>query len=93
MYGMLSSRENISEYNDIGFYFSQDDEHILAMEIYKQLLILAPDRVPLKLNIADSLWTLGRKNEVKSFYAAYLDAMLKKGAANKVPARVEARTH
>ena len=58
------------------------------MQVYKQLLILAPDRVPLKLNTADSLWALGGKNEAKSFYAAYLDAMLKKGAANKVPARV-----
>jgi hypothetical protein len=84
--------KNISEYNDIGFYFAQGGEHLLAMQIYNKLLSLAPDRVPLKLNVADSLWALGKQAEAKSFYVSYRDAMLKKGAANKVPARVEERS-
>lgn len=85
--------KNISEYNDIGFYFAQGGEHLLAMQIYNKLLSLAPDRVPLKLNVADSLWALGKQAEAKSFYVAYRDAMLKRGAASKVPVRVEERSH
>ncbi len=70
--------KSISEYNDIGFYFTQGGEHLLAMQIYKRLLTLAPDRVPLKLNVADSLWALGKHNEAKPYYIAYREAMLKK---------------
>jgi hypothetical protein len=85
--------KNISEYNDIGFYFAQGGEHLLAMQIYNKLLSFAPDRVSLKLNVADSLWALGKQEEAKSFYAGYRDSMLKKGTANKVPVRVEERLH
>jgi hypothetical protein len=83
--------KNISEYNDIGFYFAQGGQHLLAMQIYNRLLSLAPDRVPLKLNVADSLWALGKRDEAKTFYTAYRDAMLKKGAVSKLPKRVDER--
>ena len=83
--------KSISEYNDVGFYFAQGGEHLLAMQIYNRLLNLAPDRVPLKLNIADSLWALGKRDEAKLFYVAYREAMLKKGVASKLPKRVDER--
>lgn len=83
--------KNISEFNDIGFYFAEGGEHLLAMQIYNKLLNLAPDRVPLKLNVADSLWALGKHDEAKSFYSAYRDEMLKKGAGGKVPTRIQER--
>jgi hypothetical protein len=83
--------KSISEYNDIGFYFAQGGEHLLAMQIYNRLLSLAHDRVPLKLNVADSLWALGKHDEAKSYYVAYREAMMKKSGASKVPKRVEER--
>lgn len=83
--------KNISEYNDIAFYFAQGGEHLLAMQIYNRLLAIAADRVPLKLNVADSLWALGKHDEAKPYYAEYRDAMRKKGIASKVPKRVEDR--
>jgi len=86
-------QSNLAAYNDIGFYLAQGGEHLLAMQVYNKLLVLAPDRVPLKLNVADSLWALGKQAEAKPFYVSYRDAMLKKGAANKIPARVEERSH
>jgi len=82
---------NISEYNNIGFYFAQGGQHLLAMQIYNRLLSLAPDRVPLKLNVADSLWALGKQDQARSFYVAYREAMLRKGAASKLPKRVDER--
>lgn len=83
--------KNISEYNDIAFYFAQGGEHLLAMQIYNRLLAVAADRVPLKLNVADSLWVLGKHDEAKPYYAEYRKAMRKKGVASKVPKRVEER--
>jgi hypothetical protein len=82
---------NISEYNDMGFYFAQGGEHLLAMQIYKRLLLVAPDRVPLKLNVADSLWALGKGGEAKKYYAEYLGAMKKKSMESKIPSRVKER--
>lgn len=85
--------ENISEYNNIGFYLAQDGEHLLAMQIYSILLKLDPDRIPLKINVADSLWALNRQNDAKPFYISYRDAMLKQGRGSKIPARVNDRSH
>ncbi|MEF9673307.1 tetratricopeptide repeat protein [Pseudomonas sp. PCH446] len=82
---------NISEFNDIGFYFAQGGEHRIAMEVYRRLLKVAPDRIPLKLNVADSLWALGQIDEAKSFYKSYNDAMFKKRGADKIPKRVSDR--
>lgn len=83
--------KNISEYNDLGFYFAQGGEHLLAMQVYDRLLVVAPDRVPLKLNVADSLWALGKKDEAEQYYAEYIGAMKKKNMENKIPGRVKER--
>lgn len=83
--------ENVAEYNDLAYFFSEGGEHLIAMQIYEKLLTLAPDRIPLKLNVADSLWALGRRDESVNYYVSYRDAMLKKGLGNKIPSRVEER--
>ncbi|MBX8488212.1 M48 family metallopeptidase [Pseudomonas cichorii] len=83
--------EYIAEYNDIGFYFAEGGDDLLAMQIYTKLLSLAPDRVPLKLNVADSLWALGKQDESRKYYFSYHDLMIKKGMLAKVPKRVEER--
>lgn len=84
-------RGNVAEYNDLAYFFSEGGEHLIAMQIYEKLLTLAPDRIPLKLNVADSLWALGRRDESVNYYVSYRDALLKKGLGNKVPSRVEKR--
>ncbi|WP_046236932.1 tetratricopeptide repeat protein [Pseudomonas syringae pv. coryli] len=84
-------KENIAAYNDLGFYFAEGGEHLWAMQVYEKLLDLAQERIPLQLNIADSLWALGQRNDAKSHYAIYRDAMLKKGSVNKIPNRVQLR--
>ena len=82
---------NIPEYNNIGFYLAQDGEHLLAMQIYSILLKLAPDRTPLKINVADTLWALNKQDDAKSLYTSYRDAMLKQGRGSKIPTRVNER--
>lgn len=83
--------KNVTEYNNIGFYLSQGGEHLLAIQIYDKLLSLAPSRVPLKLNMADSLWAVGKKDKAKIFYNAYRNGMLKIGRIDSIPARVAER--
>ncbi|WKW33139.1 hypothetical protein KIH13_04370 [Pseudomonas viridiflava] len=83
--------EDIAAYNDLGFYFAEGGEHLWAMQIYEKLLDLAPRRIPLQLNVADSLWALGRHDDAKSHYAIYRDAMLTKAPANRIPDRAELR--
>ncbi|MPQ84267.1 tetratricopeptide repeat protein [Pseudomonas sp. MAFF 730085] len=84
-------KQNISALNDIGFYLANEGEHVIAMQIYKRLLDIAPSRIPLKLNTADSLWALGKRNEAKLYYAEYRDAMMQNGNRAKIPKRVESR--
>ncbi|RMP27985.1 hypothetical protein ALQ08_200210 [Pseudomonas syringae pv. delphinii] len=84
-------QESVAEYNDLGYFFSEGGENLIAMQIYEKLLTLAPDRIPLKLNVADSFWALGKRDESVKYYVSYRDAMLKKGLGNKVPRRVEER--
>ncbi|MBP5943944.1 MULTISPECIES: tetratricopeptide repeat protein [unclassified Pseudomonas] len=84
-------KSNVAAYNDIGFYFAEGGENLLATQVYERLLPLAPDRVPLKLNMADSLWALGKHNEAKNYYVEYRSVMAKKGLSGKIPARVGER--
>jgi hypothetical protein len=83
--------KNISAYNDLGYYFSLGGQDQIAIEIYRRLLVVAPDRVPLKLNMADSLWGVKRFDEAKEFYKSYLDIMSKQGSVTRVPERVTER--
>jgi tetratricopeptide (TPR) repeat protein len=85
------SEKNVAEYNDIGFFLAQGGENEAAMEFYKNLLRVAPDRIPLKINIADSLFALGKQKDARDYYLAYRNAMIAKGSLDKVPARVDAR--
>ncbi|EIK98378.1 hypothetical protein PMM47T1_00020 [Pseudomonas sp. M47T1] len=82
---------NVAAYNDIGFYLAQGGQHATALEIYQRLSVIAPDRVPLKLNIADSYWAVGQQGLAKRFYADYRQAMTRKGDAGRIPARVVER--
>ena len=81
----------IHDYNDVAFYFAQGGEYLLAMQIYERILPLAPLRVPLKLNVADSLWALGKHDQAKRYYAEYREAMKRKDMVSKVPERVGER--
>ena len=83
--------KNVAALNDIGFYLSESGDHRVAIELYKSLLKVAPDRIPLKLNMADSLWATDQKNEARKFYQGYKKAMVATGNQHKVPQRVDER--
>lgn len=84
--------KNVAELNDIAFYLAKGGEHLVALQIYTKLASVAPDRIPLKLNIADSLWAAGKLVDAKSYYADYQSAMKKNGDEKKIPKRVELRS-
>ncbi|QXH44743.1 tetratricopeptide repeat protein [Pseudomonas xanthosomatis] len=85
------SKANVASYNDLGFYMAQGGEHAAAMAVYEKLMPFAPERAPLKLNAADSLWALGKKIEALKYYRDYRETMAIKGQLNRVPARVNER--
>ena len=84
--------KNVAAYNDIGFYLAQGGQHALALDIYRRLSSIAPDRVPLKLNIADALWGLYKPSQAAGYYTAYIAAMQAAGKERLIPARALERS-
>lgn len=81
----------VREYNDIGYYLANIGDHTDAIDIYKKVMLAAPSRTPLKLNMADSMWAIGKKNEAKKYYDDYKKAMSSEGGSGKIPSRVNER--
>ncbi|WP_369986660.1 tetratricopeptide repeat protein [Pseudomonas xanthosomatis] len=85
------SDTNVVDYNNLAFYMAGGGWHETAMLLYKRLLSFAPERVPLKLNVADSLWALGRTGEAQGYYRGYRQAMVRDGKPAQIPGRVNER--
>ncbi|MFK3774150.1 type IV pilus biogenesis/stability protein PilW [Pseudomonas sp. NPDC089406] len=84
---------NVADYNNLAFYLAGGGWHVTAVQLYMKLLAFAPERTPLKLNIADSLWVLGKKGEALGYYRDYRQAMVRKGKSARIPVRVNQRLH
>ncbi|WP_397449498.1 tetratricopeptide repeat protein [Pseudomonas sp. NA-150] len=77
--------------NDIGFYLAEGGGDKNALLLFRSVESVAPDRIVLKVNIADSLWSVGRKAEAYRYYTMYREAMKNAGKSNAIPARVLGR--
>lgn len=82
---------NVQAFNDLGFYLAQGGNDELALKFYRGVEAVGK-RTVLMLNIADSLWRLGRKDEAQRYYSQYRDAMSADGKAQKIPQRVVERS-
>ncbi|MCY1442868.1 hypothetical protein D9M71_592560 [compost metagenome] len=51
-----------------------------------------PQRVVLKLNIADSLWALYKRKQAAEYYRSYVQAMNSAGKPGIIPERARARS-
>jgi hypothetical protein len=81
---------NVQAFNDLGFYLAEGGNDELALKFYRGVEAVGK-RTVLMLNIADSLWRLGRKDEAQRYYSQYHDAMSADGKAQKIPQRVVER--
>jgi hypothetical protein len=83
--------QNVQAFNDLGFYLAEGGNDELALAFYRGVEAVGK-RTVLMLNMADSLWRLGRKDEAQRYYRQYRDAMSAEGKAQKIPQRVTARS-
>lgn len=77
--------------NDYGFFLQQAGDDNRAIPIFNAVIKEDPARAVAYLNLADSLWTLDRKQEAKSHYQTYQRLMAEANKATQVPSRVAER--
>jgi thioredoxin-like negative regulator of GroEL len=73
--------------NDYGFFLSEAGEHEAAEEVLRDVVSQSPDRGVARLNLADTLWELGKSEEARNEYEAYAKLI----PAGRRPARVAER--
>lgn len=78
------SKSTIVAYNDFGYALGLSGEEGLAYDVLNKVESVAPDRVALKLNIADVLW-VSDKDKSKAYYKEYVELMRKHGKEELIP--------
>ncbi|MCP1418595.1 hypothetical protein J3D47_002838 [Pseudomonas laurylsulfativorans] len=80
-------RSNVVGYNDFGYALGQAGGNDLAYKILKAVELISPDRMVLKLNIADVLWS-SDKEASKIYYKKYVESMSQAGKEKLIPSIV-----
>lgn len=78
-------------YNDFGYALAQAGEYDKAYRLLAQVEKNFPDRVVLKLNIADVLWEMDKARSTV-YYKSYVDLMTKAGKTKLIPAKAIERS-
>ena len=78
------SKSTVIAYNDFGYALGLSGEEGMAYEVLKKVETVEPNRVVLKLNIADVLWG-SDKEKSKAYYREYVGAMKKLGREKLIP--------
>ncbi|RON38907.1 hypothetical protein BK666_29330 [Pseudomonas frederiksbergensis] len=81
------SKANSGIYNDFGFALGESRSDEAAYGVLARVEMISPERVVLKLNIADVLWA-SDKDKSKKYYLDYIEAMKSKNKESLVPVRV-----
>lgn len=85
------SVSNSSIYNDLGFALGESGALSEAYNILSSVEAVSPERVVLKLNIADVLWKSNQEKSAK-YYFNYIEAMKAKGKEKLIPVRAFERS-
>jgi hypothetical protein len=80
------SKVNSGIYNDLGFSLGEAGSNKLSYSLLSKVEAVSPERVVLKLNIADVLWD-SDKVKSKRYYQDYIAAMKAQGKERLVPSR------
>jgi hypothetical protein len=84
------SRVNSGIYNDFGFALGEAGSNKVAYSLLSKVEAVTPERVVLKLNIADVLWD-SDKAKSKRYYQDYIAAMRGQGKERLVPSKAMER--
>jgi hypothetical protein len=80
------TKVNSGIYNDFGFALGEAGSDELAYSLLSKVEAVSPERVVLKLNIADVLWS-SAKVKSKQYYRDYIAAMRSQGKERLIPSR------
>ncbi|WP_409277706.1 hypothetical protein [Pseudomonas defluvii] len=83
---------NAPLYNDLGYALQEASWQASAYELFSKVERVVPERVVLKLNIADALWGLYKPSQAAGYYTAYIAAMQAAGKERLIPARAMERS-
>ncbi|HEX8268465.1 MAG TPA: tetratricopeptide repeat protein [Flavobacterium sp.] len=84
---------NIEALNNKAFYLAEVKYYATSVYILRQVLQKDPNRAVAWLNLADSLWELGNRDEARKSYNKYIMLIKnQKKDEKKIPKRVFART-
>jgi len=73
---------------DYGFFLQEAGDHKAAVPIFEAAIKASPQYVVAYLNLADSLWALGRQAEAKERYRTYQRLMAAENKRERIPPRV-----
>jgi tetratricopeptide (TPR) repeat protein len=76
--------------NNYAYYLQLQGKHSEAIPILQKIVEIDPERTVAYLNLADSLWAMGKKSEAGQCYAEYLSSCQKEHF-DDVPGRVKQR--
>lgn len=76
--------------NNYAYYLQLQGKHSEAIPVFQKIVEIDPDRTVAYLNLADSLWAVGKKFEAGQRYAEYLSSCQKEHF-DDVPGRVKQR--
>ncbi|MBN1433543.1 tetratricopeptide repeat protein [Candidatus Fermentibacterales bacterium] len=78
--------------NDYGFFLHRAGRLGQAIRVLRRVTEIAPDRVPVYLNLADALWDAGEREEAAALYAEYVRKLTAPGTSVLIPPRALERS-
>lgn len=84
--------QNVEPMNNYAFYMQQTGSNILAIILLRSIHEQYPQRIVTQINLADSYWEIGLKEESCLLYNEYIKGMLLAGKKSLVPSHAYLRS-
>ncbi|WP_242487739.1 hypothetical protein [Pseudomonas sp. TH31] len=82
----------ISAINDYAYFLQENNQALESIPFLNDVVAAQPKRAVAWLNLADSNWAIGEKNDAAKQYAEYKRLMMAENKKSKIPSRVFERT-
>lgn len=79
---------DIQTANNVAYYLEQHSDYKQASFFLEEIIKTSPKRTVAYINLGDSYWGLGKKEEAKEAYKIYIEQMKVNGKEKKIPKRV-----
>jgi hypothetical protein len=83
--------ENVRNINDLVYFLSENGRSYDAIPVLETIVNKFPDRIVVKLNLADAYWDNDFKEQASAMYKEYYDEATSRGFKSKIPKRVSER--